>query len=154
MAYRIFLSHSMEDLPFVEGVVSRAKQLGIEVIAAGLDRQPGRDIVAKVEEGIRGAQAVVALLTQRGRQSAFVQQEIGWARRDGKLIVPAVWPDVSQSSLAMLQGVELIHFDPEKPADSLNEVMAVLTGKKRERDDGNQVLGIFILVLLFVAALK
>lgn len=54
-------------------------------------------------------------MSKKGATSPFVHQEIGYARKAKKLIIPLVEPGISSSQLAMLQGLEYIPFDFEDP---------------------------------------
>ena len=58
--------------------------------------------------------------------STYVQQEIGVAIEQNKLVVPLVHPAVADRSLAMLDGVEYIPFDFDAPAVGAGALMSSL----------------------------
>jgi hypothetical protein len=64
---------------------------------------------------------VVVLLTETAAISPIVREEIGYAIRAGKLVVPLVAPSVVQNPalLGMLNGSEYILFDIANPEQGL-----------------------------------
>lgn len=113
MSYKVFLSHSAKDADLVNSITKEAEKLGLEVYVAAQDKRPGTPIVDKIQRNITNSQAIVVLLTPNGLGSHYVQQEIGFARREGKPIIPIKHPEVKAGDLAMLQGIEYIPLDPQ-----------------------------------------
>ena len=79
MPYRVFLSHSSSDAPWVKYIAGRAQAVGVEAYLYEHDPQPGHLIAEKVKQAIARSDAVVVLLTRSAHRSAYVQQEIGFA---------------------------------------------------------------------------
>lgn len=119
MPYIVFLSHSMtsDDQPFVRQIADVLESQGITCYVAERDGKFGQSLANKVEQALRNADCVVALLTQGGSQSAFVNQEIGLAQGIGKPIVPIV--EKGLSLCGFKAGVEWIEFDRENPQQAL-----------------------------------
>jgi hypothetical protein len=88
------MSHSGADRLWVEWLAEQAGQIGIQVYLFEHDPQPGTYISEKIKQSISAADAVVVLMTSNSVQSAYVQQEIGFAEAQRKLIVPLVQPGV------------------------------------------------------------
>lgn len=156
-AFQIFLSHSTQDRPWCEWLKRSAATIDVEVYLAEHDHRAGNDLVAKIETAIEASNAVVVLLSKKGATSPFVHQEIGYARRAKKLIIPLVEPGVSTKELAMLQGLEYIPFDFEDPRQGrarLNQELKKLLdqqiAKARQREA--LVVGLAVIALLVVAA--
>ncbi len=61
-------------------------------------------IAEKIKQEIMACDALVVRLTENGRSSSYVQQEIGFAEACGKPIIPLIQPGVAAEALAMLQG--------------------------------------------------
>jgi hypothetical protein len=155
--FQIFLSHSHQDRPWCEWLKASAATIGVEVYLAEHDHQAGNDLAAKVEKAIDTSNAVVVLLSNKGATSPFVHQEVGYARRAKKLIIPLVEPGVSTSQLAMLQGLEYIPFDfqdPQQGRAMLNQELKKLLdqqiAKARQREA--MVVGLAVIALLVIAA--
>lgn len=96
-------------------------------------------------------------MSKKGATSPFVYQEIGYARKAKKLIIPLVEPGISSSQLAMLEGLEYIPFDFEDPRQGraqLNQELKKLLdqqiAKSRQREA--LVAGLLVVALLVIAA--
>lgn len=119
----IFLSHAAADRALVARIKSRLEALGVRTYAAEHDGRAGENLHDKVTAALRRCDLMVVLLTQTGHASRYVHQEIGFAKRDGKLIIPMVAQDVAHSgSLGMLEGIEYIVMDEVDPADALHSL--------------------------------
>ena len=86
----LFLSHATVDGRLVGLITDRLEPLGVSVYTAEYDNQAGKNVHAKVAEAIPRCDLVVVLLTAAGYDSKYVHQEIGYARRAGKLTIPLV----------------------------------------------------------------
>lgn len=104
MARKIFLSHSSTDAVWVKRIETNAKQVEIEVYLHEYDPQPGQLVASKLQAAIQSCDALVVLLTGNSEGSAYVQQEIGFAKGANKPVIPLVQPGIKQASFAMLQG--------------------------------------------------
>lgn len=151
MSYRVFLSHNALDVQWANWIAGQAKLVGIEVYLYEHDPQPGVPIAAKVQQEIRSSDALVVLLTPVGQASPYVQQEIGYAEAAHLLIIPIVWPGVEVRSLAMLQGREYIPFDPANPAISLPTLLNALGKQKVNKESGQAILALALLVFGAIA---
>jgi hypothetical protein len=110
----IFLSHNTRDRSWCEWLQEGATTIGIRAYLAEHDVQPGRSLAGKVTV-IDASDAVIVLLTDNSVAAPYVHQEVGYALRAGKLVIPLVQPGIGQEQLAMLQGVEYIPFDFDRP---------------------------------------
>jgi hypothetical protein len=155
MAYRIFLSHSAADRPWVRWLGDNAGNIGIEAYLYENDPQPGFYISEKVKGTIAICDALVVLLTANSQYSPYVQQEIGVAEGTGKLVIPLVQPGVDARALAMLTGKEYIPFDFTRPYDTLQaflDSLARLSAIKCQ-EETNRNMALFALGSLIVLAL-
>jgi hypothetical protein len=122
----VFLSHATGDAEHIALVRPQIEALGISVYAAEDDPKPGTVLVEKLEAAIERCSAVIVLLTGNSVESAFVQQEIGIARRCGKPIVPIVEKGIDTRKLGILQGIEYLELDLAHPAETLAKMTASL----------------------------
>lgn len=153
----IFLSHNTRDREWCEWLKASAGEMGISAYLAEHDLQPGKNLAAKVTAAIDRSQAVVVLLSDNSISAPYVNQEIGYALRAEKLIIPLVAPTIRAEQLAMLQGVEYIPFDfanPHEGHTQLRRALQTLVSsqpKKEQRPDtALLVLACLALVLLAV----
>lgn len=108
MAYKVFISHSTRDLGLVTFLAKKLSEFGVEVFVAEWSLSPGATLDKKVSAQIERADCVVAILTQNGMRSNWVQQEIGYALKANKPIIPLVEKGISPKHLGFLQGKEYI----------------------------------------------
>jgi hypothetical protein len=151
MSYRIFFSHSGTDKKLAQWVARSGSGLGIEVYLFEHDPQPGRELATKIQQAIQLSDALVVLLSASGHSSPYVQQEIGFAMAKGRLVIPLVWPEVQQRSLAMLAGIEYVPFDPHDPNQSLVPLWNYLQKLKNQKEGSQAILAVGALVLAAIA---
>lgn len=156
----MFISHSSADADWVETIAAQARALGVSPYLAQHDPRPGTDLSVKVRQAISGSDAVIVLLTAQGLNSPYVQQEIGVAIEQAKLVVPLVDPAVVGRSLGMLDGLEYIPFDfasPAKGTESLLAKLSELAGASANRQAASEmddvVAGVLVAgaILLLIA---
>lgn len=155
MSYTIFMSHNGADRPWVEWLAGHAGTIDIAAYMFEHDPQPGMYISEKVKQQIRQSDAVVVFLTFNSQFSPYVQQEIGFAEGQGKLIIPIVQQGISPGALAMLSGREYIPFDYRCPQaaletflQSLYQLSASKTQSEANRNIGLLAFGSLILMAL------
>src|SRR6266550_992676 len=134
MPYRVFLSHSGTDAPWVKYIAGRAQAVGVEAYLYEHDPQPGHLIAEKVKQAIARSDAVVVLLTRSAHRSAYVQQEIGFAEAKDKLLVLLVEPGVDEEGLAILEGREYISFDMRNSGPGMESLLDYLARLKARRN--------------------
>jgi hypothetical protein len=105
----------------------------------------------KLERAIRRSDSVVVLLSENGTASQAVQQEVGIAIAARKLIIPLVQVGTPDASLAMLQGLEYIAFDPAAPHDAMSKLSTTLR-RERDRRAQQELVALLIVVGLILLA--
>lgn len=152
MAYRVFISHSTRDQGLVITLANLLAHLGVEVFVAEWYLTPGEPLDRKVFSQIERADCVVVLLTQNGIRSNGVQQEVGYAVKANKLIIPLVEKGVDPKDLGTLQGREYIEYDPSEPQEALLKLSSYVKSLELKRAKRNKALliagGIMALLLL------
>ena len=163
MSFEAFLSYSVgqSDLPLVANIQEQANAAGITLYLADRDVQPGTNLSAKIEMAISRAEVVVALLTETGVDSKWVNQEIGYALAKQKVVVPLVEEGVDVPG--MLIGREYVGFHRDRFSEALERVTRYLENLKSKVDERLQqaieaiaviVLIVFVVVLLILVALS
>lgn len=123
---QIFLSHNKRDREWGEWLLRSAAYHGIKPYLAEHDMKAGGVLASKIEKAIDDSLAVVVLITDNSINSAYVQQEVGYARKAKKLIIPVVQVGITGEHLGMLQGVEYISFDFDHPHEGHAQLTAAM----------------------------
>lgn len=156
--FQIFLSHSTHDREWCEWLKTSAAEIGVELYLAEHDHRAGEDLAGKIEQAIDNSKAVVVLLSRRGASAPYVHQEVGYARRAKKFIIPLVEPGIETAQLAMLQGLEFIPFDfrdPQTGRARLNKELRKLLDQqvaKTKQRETMAIVGLAVIALLLIAA--
>lgn len=144
---QVFLSHASLDRELVNRVASAVRGAGVELFLVEDESRAGVDVHQRIQSALRKCDVVVALLTVNGMQSSYVQQEIGFAKSAGKLIVPIVTEDARHGDLAMLSGIEYILIDPTAPGVALENLFARTSALRRKAKDDELIAGMLMIVL-------
>ena len=141
----VFISHSSSDYEVITKVKETLEVQGFHVYLAEEDVRAGTSLPAKIEDAIRQCDVVLAILTSKASKSAWVQQELGYAKAIGKLIIPLVEEGVNVTGF--LTGVEYIRFNPENLDSALQKIGGYLTMLK-ESKEFRERLEVLILIAL------
>jgi TIR domain-containing protein len=155
---QIFLSHNTRDRKWCEWLMRSAAAHGIKPYLAEHDVQAGGVLASKIERAIDESAAMIVLITNNSVNSGYVQQEVGYARKAKKLIIPVVQKGITGEQLGMLQGVEYIAFDfasPQEGHAQLTAAMRKLAEKhaKRSGDRDLVLAAAFACLLLLLITL-
>jgi nucleoside 2-deoxyribosyltransferase len=158
MRYRVFISHSTQDRGLVVALANLLARFGVEVFVAEWYLSPGETLSKKVFEQIESADCMVILLTRNGIRSNWVQQEIGFALKSQKPLIPLVEKGTGSQDLAALQGREYIEFDPLQPKEALIKTSTYVKSLKLKKEEREKTLiiagGILTLLLLLTGGEK
>ncbi len=135
MSYRVFLGHSTKNHSSVEAIHRALTEGGLECYVAEFRREPGRYTIQKIEHAIRSSDVIVVLLTEEAKASAFVNQEVGFARGEHggkKLIIPFVKAGVKLEG--WLYGIEPIEFTEDTFEKKLNELVEYIEHLRAEKE--------------------
>lgn len=148
MSYKVFISHSTADLNIVQQFHYWMQVNGIDAFLAELYPQAGNLLSQKISGAIEQCDCVIAFLTQDGTRSQWVHQEIGYAHKAGKLIIPIVEEGVPTTGF--VKDVEYISFRKDNPTDAINKVTQYLVKLKTNKEENEMALaGLLILLGLF-----
>jgi hypothetical protein len=123
---QVFLSHRTDDKPITDWVKAQVEAMGIRCWVAEDDPKPGTTLSQKVREAIAGSVAMIVLLTEAAYDSPYVQQEIGVALGAGLPVFALVDDALRGSTMAMLEGTEVIYFQRDDLVSSSANLIAGL----------------------------
>jgi len=140
MAYKVFISHSSRDQGLVISLANLLSKFGVEVFVAEWYLAPGERIDRKVFREIETSDCMVILLTQEGIRSTWVQQEIGYALKTGRHIIPLVEKGIDMGDLGALQGKEYIEYDLYQPQQALFGLSTYVRSLKLRKEEQEKTL--------------
>jgi TIR domain len=148
---QIFLSHSTRDRAWCEWLMRQAESLNIKPYLAEHDGHAGSNLADKIEKAIDASAAMVVLITDNSVNSQYVHQEIGYARKAKKLIIPVVQTGVTSEQLGMLQGIEYIPFDFAEPHEGHARLTAELKRLAEKQAATQQQIDVALVALACLA---
>lgn len=93
-----FISYSSQDAALANFVHLELTRYGVNAFMASASLQPGQHWAPEILSNLRSANWVVLLASRAAVASAFVNQEIGGALIDSKVLIPIIW-DISPNEL-------------------------------------------------------
>jgi hypothetical protein len=154
MAFNVFISHSISDSHVVDQFKSVLEVNGIGVYIALIQPQYGTSLPLKVSKAISRSDCVIAVLTQNGARSEWVNQEIGYASRSGKTIIPVVEDGIELKGF--VAGVEYITFKATDPAAAITDVTKYVSKLKTGKEQQEKLEAVLIVLvgILAIAAIS
>jgi hypothetical protein len=107
----IFCSHSSKDADQVASLKRSLEAIGHTMYRYEDDAHPGGPIMGKIQREIEKADIVLAYFTQNSLESDFMYDEIRYALKKGKDVIPFVEAGFPDDKLGPLAGREPIVFD-------------------------------------------
>lgn len=154
MAYKVFISHSTRDWGLVASLAKFLSIFGVQVFVAEWSLTPDEQINKKVFNRIKSADCMVALLTRNGTRVDWLQQEIMYALRTDKPIIPLVEKGINPEHLEKLQFKDYIEYDPYQPQQALVKTSGYVNSlklKKKEQEKMLLVAGGIIAFLILLS---
>jgi len=128
----VFISYCHEDADFAHVLEDQLRQAGISVWK-DLDLRAGDNWHAEIESAIKGAAAVVVILSERARASEYVNFEWAFAVGAGVPVLPLllkIRPDELHPRLRSLQALDFSNF-MLRPWDALTRSLKGLADTER-----------------------
>lgn len=139
--FQVFVSHSTKDESVLRSLVDVLSKRDIRAYVAEWNPTPGMPLADKVLTEIDRSSCVVALFTKNGLRSNWVHQEIGYALKCRKPILPIVEKGTTSSDLGALVGKEYVGYDTACPEAAITKVAdCVRSIKKRSEEQGWNIL--------------
>ena len=129
MISRVYISHSERDEDLALEISSSLWRIGLESYSTMYIPSPGLTRADKVSFGVRNSECLVAVISQEGRNSAIVGQEIGLARGIDLLIIPLLEQGVELPFL--LEHLRPITFSRERYCDAIGVLIKTLRDLSR-----------------------
>lgn len=149
---RIFISYSNSDLALVNMISDSIKSYATPVFW-NQNKVPGDSDWESIFSWIQECTIVLVIISESTlKRGLSVGQEVGYARKSDKIVMPFVSRSISISDLGYLKGLTAIHFDNSDPAVALKELDTAIQ-KQKEKFEASQLtillsIGAIILFLL------
>lgn len=147
MPYTVFISHAVSprDYPLVISISNLLWQNGMQAFVAEWMPQYGEQVDKKVADQIDASDAVLGVITPDYTRASFANQEIGYAKAKGKLIIPLV--EHGTNVTGFLYGLDKLEFDRTNLVDTARHLAAFLKKKKIVKDDNERLANLVLLGL-------
>lgn len=148
MAFKVFVSHSTEDLDIVKAIHASLTWRGVDCYVSSYSPAYGQDLPTAIMENLKNSDCIIALLTKGGTRSPWVNQEIGAARVLGKIIIPLVERGVKVRGV--LQQVWQARFERKNPNPTIGNVAEKIAQLKVEKEFGEAIVAIAGVILFLL----
>ncbi len=107
--FNIFISYSTEDSDKIKPVLDLLSSIqDTKIFFAEKTINPGDDIIQTIINNIKNSDVFIVFYSESAIKSNYVQQEIGVAKSNGKIIIPVLLD--SNKPTEMLEGVNYLNF--------------------------------------------
>lgn len=151
---KVFISYSNGDLEFARSVASMIKPYALTTYW-DQDRLPGDGDWSSIFSWINDSSIVLALVSESViKRGLSVGQEIGYAKKAGKVIIPFVSKKVSRDDLGAIKDLTAIHYDELNPATAIKELEAAIQkqSSKIQNNEAVSILAVGAIVLLLLGS--
>jgi len=150
--FRIFASYSTKNIEAVRPILQNLLQIqGVQIFFADQALKPGDIISQRITQSIVTADIFLVFYSESAQQSSYVQQEIGVALGQNKIIIPILLDNTKPTG--MLAAVHYLDFSDElKRMSEFARLYNFILNNKQTKDS-NQLLGGLALLGIGVLAL-
>ena len=150
--FSIFISYSTKDADNLHPILNLLSTIqGVRVFFAERSILPGSVISQTIIENIKNTDIFLVFFSESAAQSSYVQQEIGAAKANNKIIIPILLD--STKPTGMLEGINYLNIsDPEKQHTEMQRLYSFISAniQKKKQDRAIATLGLLALgYLLF-----
>lgn len=120
--FNIFISYSTNDSDKIQSLVNQISTIqGVKIFFAERSIMPGSLVNETIIKQIKNSDIFLVFYSESAIKSNYVQQEIGVAKSNNKIIIPILLD--SNKPTGMLEGVNYLNFhDPSKQLTEINRL--------------------------------
>ena len=150
----VFISYSTTDIHIVKMLGDHVRNFVDNIYYWDKDQQPGQHAWHSIYSWIDRSDIVIAIITDRTVSRAMsVGNEIGYAKKAAKIIIPLVSKEVKKTDLGCLKGITYIPIDQHDMNPALNAIKNYISSlKAKQKDDLQRALLVIggILLIMFL----
>ena len=132
----IFVSYSRQDTEIADRLINDLARAERDYWLDTTAIKGGDDWILTIAEGIRNSYAMIVIVTANSLDSRWVRDEILWARRKKKKIIPLLFADVEEMDQYLLlvgdQEIDFLEQDYAKALDWLLKSLPPVPGGERK----------------------
>jgi len=142
---KIFVSHSFDDGAFLSHLkesLNFKQNNKFELLIASEKYDPINTVSNKITKFIDRSDICLVMLTEKGINSNFVQQEIGYITKTKKPSILLVQKGLENKITGFISDKDYIIYDPERPEDCINKIMKTFNKFENEMSSEESKAGI------------
>ena len=146
MAYNIFISYSSKDKTKIEPILDQLHTMkDTDIFFADWTIDPGDEISHKILYNIQNSDVFIVFYSKSAIDSNYVQQEIGAAKSNDKLVIPILLD--SSKPTGMLKGLHYLNFyDQTKKHDEIKRLHKFIIEKIKNKNKLKYTLAILAML--------
>jgi hypothetical protein len=151
---KAFISYSNGDLEFAKLVASMIKN-HVEPIYWDKDKLPGDGDWNSIFSWINDCPIVLTVVSRSVIEKGLsVGQEVGYAKKAGKVIIPFVSKNVKREELGCLKDLTIIHYDETNPQTAIKELETAIQrqSEKLQSSEAIALLAVGAIILLLLGS--
>jgi len=150
--FNLFASYSTKDIEKIKPVLNNLIQIqGVQIFFADKDLKPGDIISQQITQNIITSDIFLVFYSEFAQQSSYVQQEIGVALGQNKIIIPLLLDKTKPTG--MLTNIHYLDFSDEQKRMSEYARLYNFIMNNKQTKDRNQLLGGLALLGIGILAL-
>ena len=150
--FKIFASYSTKDIEKIKPILNNLLQIqGVKIFFADADLKPGDIISQRITQNIIASDIFLVFYSISTQQSPYVQQEIGVALGQNKIIIPLLLDKTKPTG--MLANIHYLDLSDEQMRLSEFTRLYNFIVNNKQTKDRNQLLGGLALVGIGILAL-
>ena len=123
---KVFVSHSMKDQTFLEGIQKNLNKHGLQLLLAEHEIDMRNSISEKIKAMIDNCHVGLVLFTKNGMESGFVREEIGYLEGKNKPTLIVLEKGLKPELGGFKYGCDYIDLDPEQPELTIEKIKHTL----------------------------
>lgn len=147
-----FISYSVSDENFAQFLHRHLTSEGLHTYLASVSLRPGEKWQDAILAALKSSSWVLFLGSKKACESAYVQQELGFALASEKKIIPIVWdqdPAALPGWMKRLQAINLAGASPEQVGQTVSSIAGRI---KADKIQGQIIAGLLIAGFLYAVA--
>lgn len=147
MASNVFISYSDKDRRRIIPILGLLKNIqDLKIFFADRSINPGEEISKTIANAIKDSNLFLVFFSISAMQSSFVQQEIGFAKANNKIIIPILLDGTKPN--ALLSGLNYVDLSNQSKIQSeLNRLYCYITSNAK-RQQQKELIAILALLIL------
>jgi len=145
MNFKIFISYSTKDSLKINQIFELLKTIqNTEIFFSERTIPPGVPISQNIIHSIRNCDVFLVFFSKFAKESNYVQQEIGAAKGNNKIIIPILLDDTKPTGV--LEGINYLNLsNPSKHDEEMRRLYSFLI-RQVQNKKRNQALGLLTLL--------